>query len=116
MPGIRRPTLAEKQNGPGFRDRLLTHGVQVLRDCRVETCSDPVTVILTLYVDAHPPGLGWYEKLLRTIEIGVDMEVGFCTGHAADVIALDEEWALHPELWEPGRVNPPVMPGPGRAM
>lgn len=113
---MRRPTLAEKANGPGYRDRLLTHDVQVLHDCRVETCTDPVNVVLTLYVDAHPPGLGWYEKLLRTIPVGVDIEIGFCFGHAGDVIALDDEWADHPELWEPGRVNPPVMPGPGRAV
>ncbi len=116
MPGLRGRTLAEKRNGPGFRDRLLTHEVRVLQDCAVHDCADPVTAILTLYVDAHPPGLGWYERLLRTIDIGVDMEVGLCIGHAEDVVARDEDFAMHPELWEPGRVNPPVMPGPSRAV
>jgi hypothetical protein len=111
---VRGRTLGEIQNGPGFRERLLGHEVRVFRTCGVETCADPVMAVLTLYVDAHPPGLGWYEKLLRTIRTGVDTEVGFCMGHAGDVIALDDEWAMHPEWWEPGRVNPPVMPGPGR--
>ena len=114
MPGVRGRTLAELQNGPGFRDRLLGHEVRVFRACIVESCMDPVTAVLTLYVDAHPPGLGWYERMLRTLPIGADTEVGFCTGHAGDVIALDEEWAMHPEMWEPGRINPPVMPGPSR--
>lgn len=116
MPGVRGRTLAEKRNGPGFRDRLLTHEVRVLERCSVQTCTDAVTAVLTLYVDAHPPGLGWYEKFLRSIPIGADTEVGLCIGHSQEVIALDEEWAMHPEMWEPGRVNPPVMPGPGRTV
>jgi hypothetical protein len=111
---VKRPTLAEKRNGPGYRDRLLTHEVRVFHACGVEGCGDPVYCVLTLYVDAHPPGRGWYEKLLRTLVLGVDTEVGLCMGHARDVIELDDEWATQPERWEPGRVNPPVMPGPGR--
>jgi len=116
VPGLRGRSLAELRNGPGFRDRLLTHEVRVFHNCLVDACADPVTAVLTLYVDAHPPGLGWYEQMLRTIQVGVDTEVGLCTGHATDVVALDEEFAMHPELWEPGRVNPPVMPGPARAV
>ena len=109
---MRGKTLAEKANGPGFRDRLLTHEVRVFRHCGVEGCSDPVHTVLTLYVDARPPGLDWYSKLLRTLGVGVDTEIGFCRGHAADVIALDEEFMMTPDLWEPDRVNPPVLPGP----
>jgi len=107
-------TLGEKQNGAGFRDRLLTHEIRVFRTCAVETCRDPVYCVLTLYVDAHPSGLDWYARLLRTFAIGVDTEVGLCVGHGADVIALGEELMETPDLWEPGRANPPVMPGPGR--
>ena len=115
MPGVRRGlTLAELQNGPGFRDRLLTHEVRVFHRCGVGGCGDPVYCVLTLYVDAHPPGRDWYSKLLRTLTIGVETEVGLCQGHGEDVVALDEELMMSPHLWEPGRANPPVMPGPGR--
>ena len=117
MPGVPRGlTLGEKQNGPGYRDRLLTHDLHVRRVCAVERCADLVTSILTLYVDAHPPGNDWYAKLLHTLKIGADTEVGLCTGHAEEVVELDWELMVSPHLWEPGRVNPPVMPGPGRAV
>jgi hypothetical protein len=111
---MRGRTLAEKQNGPGFRDRLLGHVIRIFKRCAVEGCQQRTYAVLTLYVDAHPPGWGWYERLIRSIPVGNDTEVGLCKSHSAEVIARDLEWMDSPELWEPGRENPPVMPGPGR--
>lgn len=109
-------TLAEKANGPGYRDRLLTHSVRVARTCAVPSCSDPIHAVLGLYVDAHPPGRGWYERLLRQIPVGAETEVGLCAGHSVEVMQRDDELMDSPDLWEPGRENPPVLPGPGRIL
>jgi hypothetical protein len=109
---MRRPTLDEKRYGPGFRDRLITHEVYVSDTCRVETCADPVHAIVRLYIDAYPPENNWYADLLKTLTIGAENDIGLCFGHAADVVAMDEEYMDNPDLWEPGRENPPVMPGP----
>jgi len=108
-------TLAEKQNGPGFRDRLVTFRVRIFHHCSIPGCSDVATSVLRLYVDAHPPGMDWYARFLRTLVIGEETDVGLCMGHAGEVLALDEELMMNPDLWEPGRQNPPVMPGPGRS-
>ena len=51
---------------------------------------------------------------LRTARALADRIVLVVGPNAADVVTLDDEWAMNPERWEPGRVNPPVMPGPGR--
>lgn len=107
-------TLAEKRNGPGYRDRLLTKAVRIVPRCAVPSCWARTEVILTLYVDAYPPGRGWYEELLRLLPIGAETEVGLCWAHSADVIHAELDWADDPARWEPGRLNPPVMPGPGR--
>jgi hypothetical protein len=109
---MRRPTLDEKNFGPGFRDRLVTHGVRVFHDCAIPTCGDGVYAVVRLYVDAHPPGMDWYTRLVRSIPLGEETDVGLCQGHAADVVARDLEFMDNPDLWEPGRENPPVMPGP----
>ena len=109
-------TLAEKNYGDGFRDRLIRFAYRVVKTCQVEGCSNRTVAVLTLYVDAHPPGLDWYAKLLRSLEVGVETEVGVCAQHSVAIAELDEEMMMNPDLWEPGRVNPPVMPGPGRLL
>lgn len=113
---LRGKTLGEKQNGTGFRDRLVQFAVRVVKTCQVDGCYSRTTSILTLYVDAHPPGLDWYAKLLRTLTPGCETEVGVCASHARAILDRDEELMMNPALWEPGRMNPPVLPGPGRLL
>jgi hypothetical protein len=113
---VRGLTLGEKANGPGYRDRLLSSEVRVFERCLVEGCTAKPEIVLQLYVDAHPAPSerDWYSKMLRTLAVGVETECGFCAPHARDVIAWDLEFLDDPDLWEPGRANPPVLPGPGR--
>lgn len=115
---MRGKTLREKAFGPGYRDRLLTHTIRVFERCVVAGCNQPCYAILGLYVDARPPASqrGWYADVLRSIPVGSETELGFCTSHAEDVIHMDYEFMDNPDLWEPGRTNPPVMPGPGRLL
>lgn len=111
---MRGRTLAEKNFGRGFRDRMLQFVVRVIPTCQVEGCRGRTAGILLLYVDAHPPGRDWYAKLVRSIAVGAETEVGLCEAHVVAVVERDEEMMMNPDLWEPGRENPPVMPGPGR--
>lgn len=107
-------TLDEKRYGPGFRPWGMHHVVRTFERCAVTGCDDPVYGVATLYVDDHPPALDWYTRLLNTLEIGADTDVGLCQGHSAEVIDRDEELMMNPDLWAPGRANPPVLPGPMR--
>lgn len=111
---MRRPTLDEKRYGPGFRPYPMHHIVRTFNVCAVDGCADPVYGVVTLYVDDHPPAMDWYTRLLRTLPIGADTDVGLCTGHAREVIVRDEEFMMDPDLWAPGRENPPVLPSPMR--
>jgi hypothetical protein len=115
---VRGLTLAEKRNGPGFRERLVTRERRVGHFCAFDGCSDPTWMIageavaLVLCVDGTPPGIDAYTRFLRTLPVGVDVEVGLCRGHAEEVAARDLDLLEDPSKWEPGRANPPVIPSP----
>lgn len=112
---MRGKTLDEQRYGPGFRPwPYHVSPAGTYEQCAVDSCGDPVYAVATLYVDDHPPALDWYTRLLSKLELGADCEVPLCAGHSREVIERSEEMMDDPDLWAPGRENPPVLPSPPR--
>jgi hypothetical protein len=83
----------------------------------VKPCAGRVYGTMEVYVDDRPPTtVDWYSKLLmRVWEAGYGrtwVVLGFCQGHSSEMLKLAEEVLLEPDLWAPGRDNPPVFPHP----
>jgi len=110
---MRRPTLNEKRYGKGFREGpSLTVYVQTYHRCAVEGCGDKVYGTCELYVDDLPPALDWYTKILSKLQPQQWNVVPFCFGHLEDAMKRSVQAIEEPDLWAPGRENPPVLPRP----
>lgn len=114
---MRRPTLDEKRYGPGFRPgpSPTVEPVRTYKHCAVDECPDPVWGTAELWVDDVPPMIDWYSKLLRVLKDkypGAWVVTPFCHGHLEGVVQRSEELMENPDLWAPGRDNPPILPRP----
>jgi len=110
---MRRPTLNEKRYGEGFREGPSPQAsVKTFKHCAIEGCGDRIYGTCELYVDDVPPALDWYTKMLSKLEPLHWNIVPFCFGHLEDVVKRSNEFMEEPDLWAPGRENPPVLPRP----
>lgn len=109
---MRGKTLAEKRYGDGFRPVPVLSEVVTFKHCAVGDCGDPVAGSIELYVDDTPPMLDWYSKLLGKLAPGVWTRMPFCVGHMQDVVHRSLDLMDEPDLWAPGRMNPPVLQHP----
>jgi len=120
---MRRPTLEEKRYGPGFRPgpspTVEPAPTITYRHCAVDECPDTVFGTAELWVDDVPPMLDWYSKLLKVLKDkypGAWVVTPLCQGHLEGVVQRSEEMMESPELWAPGRENPPMLPRPPKIL
>lgn len=111
---MRGRTLEEKRYGPGIRPGPLRRLVAPWPGCGVEGCGSSVAGSIEIFVDAHDPGVDWYLNLLRRLPLGSWVRVRFCLAHLQAVSERSIQEQEEPDLWEPGRDNPPVMINPPR--
>jgi len=109
---MRGRTLEEKRYGPGFRPGPVVRTAAPWPGCSVEGCPDPVHGTAELYVDDPPPTLDWYTRVLAKLPARTWTRLGFCESHLRAVVERSEDYQTQPDLWAPGRDNPPVLPRP----
>ena len=114
---MRVKTLQQKNYGAGFRPGPLVQATAPWTGCAAELkaghkCMGEVWGSTEIYVDEAPPGVGWYERLLRSIPARTWVRMSFCEPHARDVIAKTDETFEEPDIWAPQTENPFFLPRP----
>jgi hypothetical protein len=117
---MRRPTLNEKRYGEGFREGPSPSiFVKSYKHCAVDTCDDPVYGTMEIFVDDAPVDVDWYSKLMRLLQEKYPhawVVTPFCKGHLEAVVRRATDVLDEPDLWAPGRNNPPVLPRPPKVL
>lgn len=119
-------TLAQLKYGEGMREGLMETFVQPFNGCYAKVrlndgrCQDPPYGSIEIYVDESPPGMGWYERMLRDLSGFLPKNswarLIFCKGHLEEVVARSLEYLEDPDLWAPEQYAPPVMPRPPKVV
>lgn len=108
-------TLGEKRNGAGYRPDLLHFDVISWDHCAIEGCEQRATSHMEVYVDDSPPVLDAITRLLARIfeRYGRGwVDTPFCLDHGYEMLRYGLDYIEDPDLWAPGRENPPVFPHP----